>query len=202
MASDEEADTLRAALERLPVPGRRLRPRCVVSAGGVCDLAFALADPQQARRGGRAVESFLAAGGDGAQTQRRVALCSPIELLPPVATSELAATPRWRSVAPRDVGLGEGAAALGLVHGLRDDIVPPEHSTRMCEAAAAAGIPSVYRQLKREGHFEVLDPSSASWAAVRAPRPAARHLATPFALALATCTAPVPVSTPVGDCTM
>ena len=60
-----------------------------------------------------------------------------------------------------------GLARLALVHGLEDDVVPPDHSTRFCVAAAKAGVGCTYHQVRREGHFEVLDPKSASWAAVR-----------------------------------
>ena len=45
--------------------------------------------------------------------------------------------------------------------------MPPEHSTRFCVAAATAGVGCTYRQVRREGHFEVLEPTSVSWGAVR-----------------------------------
>ena len=68
-----------------------------------------------------------------------------------------------------DVGIGSPAGAtLGLVHGLTDPIVPYDHSRRFKEAAEKAGVECSYRPVKREGHFEVLEPQSTSWQEVKA----------------------------------
>lgn len=156
-----EADSLLTALADSGLPGTRLvRPRCVISAGGVTDLAFAFSDARQQRLARPAVESLLLSDGlaDRAILMARLQLASPAAMLPE------------REVTERDLGLGDnlaGLAGLTLIHGLNDDIVPPDHSTRFFEAAAKAGVGCTYRQVKREGHFEVLQPTSASWAAVR-----------------------------------
>ena len=87
MAIDGEATALRSSLASTQ---RRVRPRCIVSAGGVLDLAFARSDPRQPQ-GRRAVESFLS-GGDrisDATLNARLARSSPIDLLPPAATLSL-----------------------------------------------------------------------------------------------------------------
>ena len=151
-----EATALRSSLASTQ---RRVRPRCIVSADGVLDLAFARSDPRQPQ-GRRAVESFLS-GGDrisDATLNARLALSSPIDLLPPAATSERRREPRWLGVSLDDVGIwSEGEPVLGLVHGLRDPIVPADHSARFAVAASVADVECTYRQVRSEGHFEVLD---------------------------------------------
>lgn len=52
-----------------------------------------------------------------------------------------------------------------LVHGRRDEVIPIELSRRYRERAAAAG-DDVELVETDEGHFECLDPASASWAAI------------------------------------
>ena len=167
-----EAERLAATVSAVKSSAGVLRPRCVVSAGGVLDLSFASTFSREAQ--GRAVSTFLGSDAAPNTTAARIALVSPIDLLPPAATSQRRLSTRWRDVDARTVGLGDwdgegglGDTTLGLVHGLRDRIVPPEHSTRMCVAAAVAGIGCSLHQIRREGHFEVLEPSSASWRAVR-----------------------------------
>lgn len=167
-----EAKRLGDALRRQPrARANILRPRCVVSAGGVLDLAYARSFTREAAQG-RAVDSFLGTlDAPIGAAEARLALCSPIDLLPPAATSQRRQASRWRGIGAREAGLsgldGNGEAAFGLVHGLLDDIVPAAHSTRMCVAAAVAGIGCTYHQIRQEGHFDLLEPSSASWRAVR-----------------------------------
>jgi dipeptidyl aminopeptidase/acylaminoacyl peptidase len=52
-----------------------------------------------------------------------------------------------------------------LVHGRRDDTVPVEMSRAYAQRAREAG-DKVDLVETEEGHFECLDPSSASWAAI------------------------------------
>jgi acetyl esterase/lipase len=52
-----------------------------------------------------------------------------------------------------------------LVHGRNDDVVPVELSRAYCERAQAAG-DDVELVETDEGHFECIDPGSASWAAI------------------------------------
>jgi len=53
-----------------------------------------------------------------------------------------------------------------LVHGGRDDIVPPDISERYLEAARAAGDPCELRLLPGEDHFGHIDPANPLWKAV------------------------------------
>jgi acetyl esterase/lipase len=80
---------------------------------------------------------------DGMPEERpdRYALASPIELLP------------------------AGVPVL-LVHGGRDDTVPPVISERFLEAARAAGDPCELVLLPDEDHFGHIDPANPLWKAV------------------------------------
>jgi pimeloyl-ACP methyl ester carboxylesterase len=55
---------------------------------------------------------------------------------------------------------------LVAVHGSRDDTVPVEMSTRYVDRARTAGDHAQLVQIADCGHFELIDPSSAAWAAV------------------------------------
>ena len=64
---------------------------------------------------------------------------------------------------------------VGLVHGERDGVVPLSQTQKFAAAAAlttaapdseATQESIQVRVIANEGHFEVLDPSSATWAAV------------------------------------
>ena len=79
-------------------------------------------------------------GGSPDEVPERYAAASPAELLP--------------------LGLRQL-----VVHGRRDDIVPPELSRTYVERARAAG-DDVELVECDEGHFECLDPASESWAAI------------------------------------
>ena len=152
---------LRHALRGSPAAGRGGASsatvlRCAVSCGGVLDLREARAK----RVGGSAVDDFLGADGD-------VRAASPIELLPPAMTSSLRASADWRGVGAWEDRLA-ATTKLACVHGLDDSVVPAALSTRFTVAATVGGLPVEYHQIKREGHFEVLAPTSRSWRATRA----------------------------------
>lgn len=60
---------------------------------------------------------------------------------------------------------------VGLVHGQLDRVVPPSQSLNFAMAAREFlgkenGNKAEVQLIPAEGHFEVLDPSSATWAAV------------------------------------
>ncbi|WP_327590862.1 alpha/beta fold hydrolase [Nonomuraea sp. NBC_00507] len=61
--------------------------------------------------------------------------------------------------------LPSGSAAL-VVHGTDDDRVPPELSRRYAEAAHQAGDPCQLLELEDVGHFEVIDPRTATWSTI------------------------------------
>ena len=152
---------LRHALRGSPAAGRGGASsatvlRCAVSCGGVLDLREARAK----RVGGSAVDDFLGADGD-------VRAASPIELLPPAMTSSLRSSADWRGVGAWEDALA-ATTKLACVHGLDDSVVPAALSTRFTVAATVGGLPVEYHQIKREGHFEVLAPTSRSWRATRA----------------------------------
>jgi acetyl esterase/lipase len=95
----------------------------------------------QLRLSGAVVHRFL--GGTPASVPERYAAASPAERLP------------------------LGVPAL-LVHGGRDDVVPPEMSERFAAAARAAGDDVELVVAADEDHMAHLDPRSASWRAVTA----------------------------------
>ncbi|RVX42780.1 prolyl oligopeptidase family protein [Nonomuraea polychroma] len=61
--------------------------------------------------------------------------------------------------------LPSGTPAL-VVHGTDDDRVPPELSRRYAEAAHKAGDPCQLLELEDVGHFEVIDPRTATWSTI------------------------------------
>jgi acetyl esterase/lipase len=95
--------------------------------------------------GAGAVDDFLGGSPDGVPD--RYARASPAALLP------------------------LGVPQL-LVHGGRDDIVPPELSRRYVQAARAAGDRAELLEDPGAGHFDVVDPAHSLWKAVaeRLPR--------------------------------
>lgn len=95
--------------------------------------------------GGGACEALL--GGTPLERPDRYAAASPAALLP------------------------LGVPQL-LVHGARDDIVPPGQSRAYARAAAAAGDDVELVELEQADHFDVIEPDHAAWAAVvgRLPR--------------------------------
>jgi len=54
-----------------------------------------------------------------------------------------------------------------LIHGLDDNIVPISISRAYVEAARAKGDDATLTELRGAGHFELIDPRSAAWPAVR-----------------------------------
>ncbi|MDP4508335.1 alpha/beta hydrolase family protein [Nonomuraea turcica] len=61
--------------------------------------------------------------------------------------------------------LPSGSPAL-VVHGTDDDRVPPELSRRYAQAAHEAGDPCQLLELEDVGHFEVIDPRTATWSTI------------------------------------
>ncbi len=93
------------------------------------------------RLGDGAVRGFL--GASVAEEPDRYAAASPAALLP------------------------LGVPQL-LVHGGRDDVVPPSQSRDYAAAALAAGDDVELIELPEAGHEDVIDPAGPAWAAVRA----------------------------------
>merc|ERR1712226_1776917 len=50
-----------------------------------------------------------------------------------------------------------------LIHGNQDFVVPMEQDVSFEAAAARAGLPCEFHRVPQEGHFEILEPGSASW---------------------------------------
>lgn len=123
-------------------------PAATISVGGVNDLVYA----DEQNLGGGAVREFLR--GPARDVRRDF---SPVDMLPPCLVNSLPPE-RQLGTAPR--------ARLALVHGERDRIVPPAQSIRFTVSAACAGIPVELRRVRREGHFEILDPRSQSYRAM------------------------------------
>ena len=92
------------------------------------------------RIGNAAVQDFL--GGEPADVPERYVAASPFERLP----------------------LGVSHV---LVHGTDDDTVPFEIAERYLKAAKSAGDEVRLVGLERTGHFELIDPLSDAWPAVR-----------------------------------
>jgi acetyl esterase/lipase len=131
-----------AARQRLP-EGSPLRGTRPLRVRGV----IALAPIPDLRAGadagvcGDAIPRLLAGPSDGAEA--RLLTSSPIELLP--------------------LGVPQR-----LVCGTEDRLVPSELSRRYQEAAARAGDPVSLEIVPGVGHFELVDPASRAWPAVRA----------------------------------
>jgi acetyl esterase/lipase len=113
------------------------RLRGVVSLAGITDLRAG------AKRGicGDAIPRLLG-GGPPREDAARLSQSSPIELLP----------------------LG---VPVSLVCGGRDDVVPPEQARAYEAAARAAGDTVAVQVVGTAGHFELVDPRSSAWPAVR-----------------------------------
>jgi acetyl esterase/lipase len=112
--------------------------RGVVVLAGVCDLARAHAD----RLGDGAVADFL--GGLGPSDQpdfgTRLRLASPIEMIPLLPQL--------------------------LIHGARDEIVPPTQSRGYADRALAGGAEIELVEIAGADHFDVVDPAHEAWRAV------------------------------------
>lgn len=129
-----------ASRHRLPAgaPGAapRVRLKGAVPQAGVLDLA----DGAAQRLGDGAIDAFL--GATAASVPERVALASPIALLP-------------------------AGVPVICVHGDADDTVPIRQSERYVAAARAAGDPARLVRLPGTGHFEVIDPADPAWRACK-----------------------------------
>ena len=150
---------------RITAAPQTRRPCCVCAVGGVLDLLEA----RRLNLGRGAVNSFLTSSsssrGEAVDRATATALAcavSPIELLSPAIGSSLR-DERTSEFAAFDRALS--ASRFYAVHGLEDAIVPTSQSTRFVVAAASANME--YHQIRNEGHFEVLDPSSRSWRVTR-----------------------------------
>jgi acetyl esterase/lipase len=119
----------------------RERPRVPVSRVVALAGVVDLRLASELELSGGAADLFL--GGSPAQVPERYAAASPAERLP------------------------LGVPAL-LVHGARDEIVPPLMSERFAAAARAAGDDVVHIVCAGAGHMEHLDPAGAPWRAVTA----------------------------------
>lgn len=145
---DVEAATKAAHAPGVPVVtlGHSAGGQLALWAGAGCDAALAVsqagvADLHEAWRRGlsaRAAGELL--GGSPDEVPERYAAASPACLLP------------------------LGVRQL-IVHGRRDDTVPPEMSRSYARLAKDAGDDVELLELD-EGHFECLDPASESWAAI------------------------------------
>ena len=128
-----------AARPRLPAGAPGSAPRVVVR--GAVSLA-GVCDLERAAREGLgegAVADLLGGGPD--ELPERYAASSPAALLP------------------------LGVPQL-LVHGGRDEIVPPGQGRAYAEAARHAGDDVVLAELPRADHFDVIEPGDPSWAVV------------------------------------
>lgn len=116
-----------------------VRVRLVVSLAGVTDLRACARDGlgQAPRRAPAAVELL---GGSPVEREETYRAASPIERVPVPA----------------------GLTTL-LVHGDRDDLVPLSQSTSYADRVHATGGSAQLHVVSGMGHFEVLDPSHASW---------------------------------------
>jgi acetyl esterase/lipase len=125
-----------AGRARLPdgAPGGppKVAPCGAVSLAGILDLAAA----ESAGVGGGAVTGLL--GADGAERAGRLALASPVAMLP----------------------LGVPQV---LIHGQSDGVVPPEMTERYAASAKAAGDDALHLPLPGVGHRELIDPSGIAW---------------------------------------
>jgi len=130
-----------AGRHRLP-EGSSLRGRDPLRLRGVVSLAGIpdLRAGAARRVCGDAIERLL--GGPPARREERLGLASPAGLLP--------------------LGLPQR-----LVCGARDGVVPLELATAYAAAAGEAGDEVTVRVLDDAGHFELVDPESTAWPAVR-----------------------------------
>ncbi len=129
-----------ASRHRLPAgaPGAnpRVRLKGAVPQAGVLDLA----DGAAQRLGDGAIDAFL--GADAASVPERIAIASPVALLP-------------------------AGVPVICVHGDADDTVPIRQSERYVAAARAVGDSARLVRLPGTGHFEVIDPADPAWRACK-----------------------------------
>lgn len=151
LADVEEADTERVAAVGHSAGGHlalwlaaREKPRVRVRAAVSLAGVADLESGARAGLGDGAVVDFVGGGAD--DVPERYARASPAELLP------------------------LGVPQL-LVHGGRDEIVPPEQSRAYAEKAGAAGDDVELVELPGADHFDVIDPGHDAWAAVVARLP-------------------------------
>jgi acetyl esterase/lipase len=146
--ADVEAATRAAEASELPLVtlGHSAGGQLALWAAARCGAALAVSqagvtDLQNAwERGLSAHAAGELLGGSPAEVPERYAAASPAQLLP------------------------LGVPQL-IVHGRRDDTVPPEMSRAYVSDAREAG-DDVELVEPDEGHFECLDPASESWAAI------------------------------------
>ncbi|SNS82615.1 Prolyl oligopeptidase family protein [Geodermatophilus pulveris] len=123
----------------LPEGAPGARPRVRVAAAVLQAGVLDLERAAAQRLGDGAVQELLGAEPDGAP--ERYALADPVRLVP-------------------------AGVDLLCVHGTGDDTVPPEHSTRYAEAAAARGVPVDVRLVPGD-HMAPVDPAGGAWAVAR-----------------------------------
>ena len=122
---------------RLPAGAPGAAPKVLVSGAVSQAGVLDLVRASALGLGGGAVDHLL--GGGPGDVPERYAVASPVALAP----------------------LG---VPVTVVHGLHDVVVPPEISERYA-AAASGEVTAVF--LPEVGHFEVIDPAHAAWAASR-----------------------------------
>lgn len=117
----------------------QVRVRAAISLAGVTDLRASVVDGLgQARAGAPAAVELL--GGSPVEREEAYRAASPIERVPVPA----------------------GLTTL-LVHGDRDELVPLSQSTSYADRVHATGGSAELHVVAGMGHFEVIDPSHASW---------------------------------------
>lgn len=115
--------------------GEPLRPRGVVALAGIPDLAVAA----ELNVCGTAVRQLL--GGHPAEVPERLAVTSPVALLPL-------------------------AVPVALVTGAEDQVVPAVLAEAFVSQLARAGDPHAWRTIPGAGHYELVNPASRAWPVV------------------------------------
>lgn len=122
-------------------------PSVAVSLNGLLDVPWALEQQQMAR-----TQPWF--------QSEQLRWVSPIDLLPPATKSMRLQESRNRSLVPAN-------CRLSVVHGEQDTIVPVAHSIRFTVAACTGGVEVDLHRMKKENHFDCLDPASDSWKVAR-----------------------------------
>jgi acetyl esterase/lipase len=77
------------------------------------------------------------------------------------------ATDHYRDADPMELTVPKSTAQW-IIHGLGDDIVPPDFSRRYVQSKQARGENVHLLEIAQSGHFELIDPRSAAWRKVEA----------------------------------
>jgi len=151
-------------------PQAGLKPRAVVSQGGVLDLIAAY----EQNLGFGAVKALLGTAPSDSEARTRAAWSgAPMDLImgasPDADQRYMASDPisLIRAAPPTALAAGSSTTLVGLVHGADDQIVPKEQSQNLDKALRCAGAVASSRLciIEDEAHFEHLDPGSKCWSA-------------------------------------